>query len=115
MISILKFTKGHNSIKNVDRVMVLDLCSSSGDALYLYQIWLEYLEGFQSYRADTVSISKFSKGQNSVKNVGGNMVLVLCTLIMLYICTKFHENISKVSELLSGQFLVLKFSKGTIP
>ena len=81
--------------------MVLDLCSSSSDALYLYQIWLKYLKMFQSYRADTISMSKFSKGHNSVKNVGGNMVLVLCTLIMLYICTKFLENISKVSVLLS--------------
>ena len=46
MISILKFTKGH---KNVDRVMVLDLCSSSNDNLYLYKVSLNYLKGFQSY------------------------------------------------------------------
>ena len=38
MISIQKFTKGHNSIKNVGRVMVLDFCLSSNDALYLYQV-----------------------------------------------------------------------------
>ena len=41
------------------------------------------------------------------------MVLVLCKLsIMLYICTKFHENISKgfrVTEL--TQFLISKVSK----
>ena len=49
MISILKFSKGHNSIKNVDRVMVLDLCSSSNDNLYLYKVSLNYLKGFQSY------------------------------------------------------------------
>ena len=30
-------------------------------------------------------------------------------LIRLYICTKFQENISKVSELLSGH--ILKFTK----
>ena len=38
----------------------------------------------------------FSKGYNSVKNVGGVTVLVLCTSSddALY-CTKFHENISK--------------------
>ena len=48
MISILKFTKGHNSIKNVGRVMVLDLCSSSNDTLYLYKVSLNYLKGFQS-------------------------------------------------------------------
>ena len=49
MISILKFTKGRNSIKNVDRDMVLDFCSSSNDPLYLYKVSLNYLKGFQSY------------------------------------------------------------------
>ena len=49
MISILKFTKGHTSIKNVARVMALDLCSSSNDTLCLFIVSLNYLEGFQSY------------------------------------------------------------------
>ena len=35
MIFILKFTKGHNSIKNVGKVMVLD-SAHLNDALYLY-------------------------------------------------------------------------------
>ena len=34
---------------------------------------------FGSYYADTISIVKFAKGNNSVKTVGGVMVLVLCT------------------------------------
>ena len=34
---------------------------------------------YQSYRADTIFIRKISKGQNSVKNVGGVSVLVPCT------------------------------------
>ena len=38
------------------------------------------------------------KGHNSLKNVGQVMVLNLCTLsydasYLVYICTKFHENI----------------------
>ena len=38
------------------------------------------------------------KGHNSVKNVGQVMVFNLCTtsydaLYLVYICTKFHENI----------------------
>ena len=41
MISILKFTKGHNSIIKVSEVMVFDLCTSSDDALYLYQWFSE--------------------------------------------------------------------------
>ena len=41
-----------------------------------------------------IFIAKISKGHNSVKNVGGVAVLVLCTLSDdgLYY-TKFHENI----------------------
>ena len=38
MISILKITKGNNSTKNVDGATVVNLCTSSGHALYLYQI-----------------------------------------------------------------------------
>ena len=34
MISILKITKGNNSAKKVDGVMVVDLCTSSSHALY---------------------------------------------------------------------------------
>ena len=37
-ISIVKFSKGNNSVKNVGRVMVLILCTLSDDALYLYTI-----------------------------------------------------------------------------
>ena len=34
----LQFTKGHNSVKTVDRVMELNLCILFDDALYLYQV-----------------------------------------------------------------------------
>ena len=38
MIFMIKFSKGHNSIKNVDGVKVLILCTSSDAALYLYKV-----------------------------------------------------------------------------
>ena len=38
MISILKITKGNNSAKNIGRVTVVYLCTSSGHALYFYQV-----------------------------------------------------------------------------
>ena len=38
MISIKKISKGHNSVKNVGGVLVLVLCTSSDDGLYLYQV-----------------------------------------------------------------------------
>ena len=37
-ISILKITKGNNSAKNIGGVTVVDLCTSSGHALYFYQV-----------------------------------------------------------------------------
>ena len=37
IISIVKFAKGHNSVKNVGGVMVLVLCMFFDDDLYLYQ------------------------------------------------------------------------------
>ena len=38
MISILKITKGNNSAKNVGGVTAVNLCTSSGHALYFYQV-----------------------------------------------------------------------------
>ena len=49
MLGCSQFTKGHNSIKTVNGVIVLNLCTSSDDALYLYQVSRKYLEGFKSY------------------------------------------------------------------
>ena len=37
-ISISKFSKGHNSIKDVVGVMALKLCTSPNNALYLYKV-----------------------------------------------------------------------------
>ena len=38
MLSIPKISKGNNSAKNVGGVTVVDLCTSSGHALYFYQV-----------------------------------------------------------------------------
>ena len=38
MISILKITKGNNSAKNVGGATVVNLCMSSGHALYLGEV-----------------------------------------------------------------------------
>ena len=77
-ISIRKITKGNNSAKNVGGVTVVNLCMLSGHALYFYQVLWNYLERYQSYRADTISILKITKGNNSTKNVGGVSLLYLC-------------------------------------
>ena len=78
-ISILKISKGNTSAKNVGGVTVVYLCTSSGHALYFYQVLRNYLKRYQSYRADTISILKITKGNNSAKNVGGVTVVNLCT------------------------------------
>ena len=41
----LKFSKGHNFIKNVDGVTVLVLCTLSNNTLYLSQVLRKYLKG----------------------------------------------------------------------
>ena len=35
---MLKITKGNNSAKNVGGVTIVNLCISSGNALYFYQV-----------------------------------------------------------------------------
>ena len=47
MLGWSKFTNGHNSVKTVDGVMVLNLFTLSYDALY--QVSIKYLTWFQSY------------------------------------------------------------------
>ena len=78
-ISKLKITKGNNSAKNVGGATVVNLCMSSGYALYFYQVLRNYLKRYQSYRADTISILKITKGNNSAKNVVGVTIVNLCT------------------------------------
>ena len=71
MLGWLQFTKGHNSLKTVDGVMVLNLYTKSDDALSLYHV---------SRTIQVICILKFSKGYNSVKSVCEVKVLVLYTL-----------------------------------
>ena len=92
---------------------VFDLCTSSGHALYFYQVLLNYLKRYQSYRADTISIRKITKGNNSAKNVGGVTVVNLCTLSghPLY-STKFCEIISHGINVIEDTISILKITKG---
>ena len=71
---------------------VVNLCMSSGHALYLCQVSWNNLERYQSYRLDTISIGKIPKGNDFAKNAGGASVVNLCmSPVMLYISTKFCE------------------------
>ena len=98
-ISIRKITKGNNSAKNAGGATVVKLCTSSGHALYFYQVVWNYLKRYQSSRVDTISILKITKGNNSAKNAGGVPVFISALrLVMLYMCAKFREIISNVIE-----------------
>ena len=75
--------------------MVVYLCTSSGHALYFYHVLLNYLTQYLSYRADTISILKISKGNNSAKKCRWSAILISARcLVMLYISNKFCEIIS---------------------
>ena len=73
---------------------VPNFCSWSDDALYLYQNLLKYLKGFQSYWANKVCKPIFKKGNNYLTVGGVRLPFSRHHLVMLYICTKFQENIS---------------------
>ena len=60
-------------------VMVYVFCTLSDTALYLYHVLRKYLQQFISYRADMSSILKITKGNNFKINVGGVMILILCS------------------------------------
>ena len=47
--------KGPLFHKNIGGVIVLVLCTSSDNGLYLYQVSRKYLEPYQSYGEDTKS------------------------------------------------------------
>ena len=59
--------KGNSLAKNVSGVTIFNLCKMAGHALHLYHVSLNYLERYQSYRADTIAIWKITKGNNFAK------------------------------------------------
>ena len=113
-ISTLKITKGNNYAKNVGGVTVFNLCTSSGHALYFYQVSWNYLEQYQSYRADTISILKITKGNNSAKNVGGVNIVNLCTSTghALYLCQLSWNYLERYQSYRADTISLWKITKG---
>ena len=113
-ISILKITKGNNSAKNVGGVNIVNLCTSSGHALYLFQLSWNYLARYQSFRADTISIRKITKGNKSAKNVGGVTVVDLCTLSghALYFYQVLWNYLKPYQSYRADTISILKITKG---
>ena len=116
-ISILKISKGNNSAKNVGGVTVVYLCTSSGHALYFYQVLWNYLKRYQSYRVDTISILKNTKGNNSAKNVGGVTAVNLYSSSghTLYFYQVLWHYLERYQSYTADTISTLKMSKGIIP
>ena len=106
-ISMPEIKKGNNSANNVSGVTTFNLCKMAGHALYCYQVLWNYLEWYQSYRADTISILKITKGNNSAKNASGlTTVAPLAFLAELFphvvwSCFIFLPNFVKLSQTVS--------------
>ena len=117
IISILKITKGNNSAKNVGGATVVNLCMSSGHALYLCQVSWNNIKRYQSYRVSTISIREITKGNNSAKNAGGATVINLCTssdqALYFYQVLWIISNGIKVIEW--TRFLYWNLQRGIIP
>ena len=113
-ISILKITKGNNSAKNVGGLTIVNLWTSSGHALYFYQVLWDYLKRYQSYRADTISIPKITKGNNSAINVGGVTVVNLCMLSghALYFNQNLRNCLERYQSYRADTISILKITKG---
>ena len=54
-------SKGLNSKRRLTRLTVLVLCTSSHDAIHLFEVASTYLERFSTYRADIYKIFKKKK------------------------------------------------------
>ena len=72
ILTIYKITKGHKTAKNVE------VHNQVWSYFYLYQVSWNYLERYQSYTADTISMPEINKGKNSAKNVRGVTIFNLC-------------------------------------
>ena len=68
--------KGHNSANNESEVTSCNLCKMAGNALHCTKFREIISNSIQSYRADTISILKITKRNNSAKTVGGAIVVI---------------------------------------
>ena len=79
MISIWKIIKGNNSAKNVGGVNFINLCMSSGHALYCAEFHEIILNGIKVIERTRFLYRKLQRGIIPEKNIGGVTVVYLCT------------------------------------
>ena len=83
---------------------------SSGHAIYMCQVSCNYLEWYQSYRVDTISIGKIPKGNNSTKNAGGVTIVNLC--MSSACCQVLWNYLERYQSYRADTISILKISKG---
>ena len=89
-------SKSHKSKSRLTRVRVLMLCTSSHDALHLCEVSSKYLEQFQLKEQTRVHRNSTTP---KVDQPELRFLCSACCLIVLYICEKFHNNISNGFQL----------------
>ena len=86
--SQLKPSRGNNSKSKKARVVILVRDTSSWPVLHICKVSWKYFKGYSSYRADTKSHPKPSRGNNS-KSKKARVVILVCDTLpwpVLYIC-----------------------------
>ena len=77
------------------RVVILVPDTSSGPVLHFCQVPSKYSKGYLSYRVDTKSF--FQRKQKvltpKVRKPELSILYATCHLILIYISTKYHQNI----------------------
>ena len=95
---------------------IVNICKSSSHALYLCQVLGNYRKRYQSYKGDTISILKITKGNGSAKNVDGATVVNIYMSSGYAFCAKFRESISNGIKVIERtQFLYGNLQRGIIP
>ena len=109
-----KLQRGIIQQKIVGGATVVNLCMSSGHALYLCQVSWNDIKRYQSYRVSTISIRKITKGNNSAKNAGGATVVNLCTSSnhALYFYQVLWNYLKRYQSYKVDTISILKIAKG---
>ena len=90
--------KGNNSAKNVSGVTIFNLSKMAGHVLHCTK-FREIISNGISYRADTISIRKITKGNNSAKKCRWNDHLK--SLHVVWSCFIFLRRFVKLSRTVS--------------
>ena len=110
----LKSSKGNNSKSKKARVVILVRDTSSWPVLHICEVSWKYSKRYSSYRADTKSHLKPSRGNNSKSKKAGVVFLVRDTSSwpVLHICEVSWKYSKRYSSYRADTKSYLKWSRG---